>query len=280
MFAQLGDHIFQGLKTPGTQNEYDAVKYGQVPHVNGKAAIQPTGAELREINLSIQYSSEFCEPTTEINALKKSMQGYEVLPYIMGDGRIIGKFVITSVETSTQRCSADGTVEMAVVNINLLESPGGPAPEPIGQALSSQKPITEPPIQPTPSPASSITNDIAEGQSKVNGIKSTMANMKNRTTDLKRGVREVRQLATDTQTAYAAAKTKVTATTKIASRASELPASLDEAMRYAENLAKVDDLVDYDVLQMNVEQLSISADKVMERSAPVVGFVATKEGGN
>lgn len=46
MFAQLGDHIFQGLKTPVSTSEADAVKYGQIPRVNDKDAIQPTGAEL------------------------------------------------------------------------------------------------------------------------------------------------------------------------------------------------------------------------------------------
>ena len=55
MFAQLGDHIFQGLKTPVSTSEADAVKYGQIPRVNDKDAIQPTGAELREISLTIMF---------------------------------------------------------------------------------------------------------------------------------------------------------------------------------------------------------------------------------
>ena len=90
MFAQLGDHIFQGLKTPVSTSEADAVKYGQIPRVNDKDAIQPTGAELRELSLTITYSSEFCDPQAEIYALKASMHAFEVLPYINGDGRIVG----------------------------------------------------------------------------------------------------------------------------------------------------------------------------------------------
>lgn len=279
MFAQLGDHIFQGLKTPTMTSESDAVKYGQIPRVNDADAIQPTGRELREIALTIQYSVDFCDPTTEIAALKKSMHGFEVLPYITGDGRIVGKYVITSIDTSNQQCAADGRVEIATVNIQLLESPDGPAPEPVGQALTSQSPITEPPAEPVASPASEITNEIAEAKSKISGMKRTVASVKNRTTSFKRGVRDVRQLATDTQRAYTTAKTKAENTKKIVQRASELPTSLEEAIKYAENLAKLDNVADVSVLEMNVNQLSASADKVTTSAAPAVGFVGTKEGG-
>lgn len=280
MFAQLGDHIFQGLKTPSSYSDNEAVKYGQIPRVNDKPAIQPTGAELKEIQLSIVYSADFCEPTTEIEALKKSMRDFEVLTYINGEGQIIGKYVITSVDTTTQRCSATGRVELASVNINLLESPGGEDPAPAGQALTSQQPATEPPAKPVPSPAADITNDIAEAKTKVSGIKKAVAKIKNKTTDLKSGVREVRQLATDAQGLYASAKTKVEATKKIAQRASKLPTSLGEALKYAENLANLDNVADISVLEMNANQLSESADKVTTHAAPAAGFAGTKEAGN
>jgi Phage P2 GpU. len=106
MFAQLGDHIFQGLKTPVSTSEADAVKYGQIPRVNDKDAIQPTGAELRELGLTITYSSEFCDPQAEIYALKASMHAFEVLPYITGDGRIVGDSLLrawTSPTSSARR---------------------------------------------------------------------------------------------------------------------------------------------------------------------------------
>ena len=280
MFAQLGEHIFQGLKTPTSFSDTEAVRYGQIPRVNDKPAIQPTGAELKEIRLTVMYSVEFCEPADEIEALKKSMRGFEVLTYITGEGHILGKYVITSVDTTTQRCSATGRIEQATINLNLLESPGGADPEPVGKALASQKPATAPPATPAPSPAADVANNISEAKTKVSGIKQTVAKIKSKTTELKRGVREVRQLATDAQTLYAAAKTKVENTKKIIQRASQLPTSLDEAMKYAENLAKLDNVADISVLEMNTTQLSESADKVTSCTAPVVGFAGTKESGN
>ena len=89
----------------------------------------------------------------------------------------------------------------------------------------------------------------------------------------------VRQLADGVQEAYATAKTKVTATRKIIARASQLPTSLDEAIAWAENLARLDDTADLTVLEMQVGQLTASAAQVTADAAPVVGFVATKEGG-
>lgn len=280
MFAQLGDHIFQGLKTPSSFSDSEAVKIGQIPRVNRKPAVQSTGTELKEIRLSIQYSTDFCEPATEIEALKKSMQDFEVLTYITGEGKILGRYLITSVETITQRCNATGRVELAVVSLNLLESPDGSDPEPVGQAMTSQKPATESPAEPVPSPAADITKDISEAKTKINGIKQTSGKIKNKTTEYKRGVREIRQLATDVQTAYASAKTKLESTKKMAKRASQLPTSLDEAIKYAENLAKMDDITDMSVLEANTDRLSRSADNVTAKAAPIVGFAGTKETGN
>lgn len=279
MFAQLGEHIFQGLKTPTSFNDTEAVKYGQIPRINDKPAIQPTGAELKEIRLTITYCVDFCEPATEIEALKKSMRDYEVLTYITGAGQILGKFVITNVETTTQRCDANGRMELAAVNISLLESPGGTAPEPVGKALTSQKPTTAPPASAVPSPAADVTVPISEATTKVSSIKQTVQKVKRRTTELKRGVREVRQLATDAQTLYVTAKTKVEVTKKIIQRASHLPTSLDEAIKYAENLANIDNVTDVSVLEMNAEKLSQSADKVTAHAAPIAGFSGTKETG-
>lgn len=279
MFAQLGNHIFQGLKTPTSLSESDAVKYAQIPRINDKPTIQPTGAELKEIRLSLSYSVDFCEPTTEIDALKKSQHNFEVLPYITGDGRILGKYVITSVETTYQRCGADGHVEMATVNISLLESPDGPEPQPVGKALASQKPTTEPPAAPVPSPAADITNDIAEAKGKVSGMKKTVAKIKSKTATLKRGVREVRQMAADAQMIYKTVKTKIENTKKIIQRASQLPTSLGEAIKYAENIANIDNVINIDVLEKNISQLSDSADKITKHAASVASFTGTKESG-
>lgn len=279
MFAQLGNHIFQGLKSPSAVSEGFAMKYGTIPLVNGKDTIQPTGEELNEISLTVRYAIDFCDPATEIDALKKSMWTAEVLPFIMGDGTIVGSFVITQVDKTTERTSPTGTLEAAIVNISLLEKACETVSSPQGQALESRAPAAETPAAPVASPSNEIANDISEAKTTIGHMKNIVSQVKKRTTSLKQGVRNVQKAAEKTQQLYTTAKTKYAATKKIIIRATQLPTSLDEALKYADNLAKLDNVTDVNVLEMNVGELSNSAEKVSMHAAPVVAFSATREGG-
>lgn len=279
MFAQLGNHIFDGLKAPSSLSSSEAVQFGQVARINGKPAIQPTGAELAELSLTAVFADDFCDPQAEIDALRRSMEEFEVLPYIMGDGRIVGHFVITSLEVGTLRCDANGRVEMASVMIGLLENTDTSEQPNTGLALASNTPLPEVPATAVPTEASSMTEELGRATTNVSGIKRLLASIRSKTTGFKSGVRDIRQLADDTQTAYATVQTKLAAADKLVTRASNLPTSLDEAIGYAENLARLDYTADMTVLEMNVEQLSRSAEQVSADAAPVVCFVATKEGG-
>lgn len=291
MFAQLGNHIFEGLKSPGSLSDNRAARYGRVALVNGKDVLQPTGEELTEIRLALLLSVDFCDPTAEINALQQSMKSAEVLPFIMGDGTVVGKYVITSVDVTPQRYSPAGVLEIAGVSVDLLEYAAGDDPQPIGIAVTdgnssavsitaTQAPAAQPPAIPVETAAGGISADIGKGRSTVNKMKDVGRQVKKGTTKLKRGVRSVRQLADDTKQAYSSAKTKVENTKKIFQRAGQLPTSLEEAIKYAENLAKLDNTADISVLQKNIDGMAAAADKVGISATPVIAFSATKEGGN
>lgn len=286
MFAQLGDHKFEGLKSPASLTDRQAVKFGRVSLINGKDVLQLTGEELAEATITILYAIDFCEPSTEIKALKKSMKEAATLPFIMGDGTLVGKYVITGIDVTNQRYSPKGVVEAASVTVNLLEcatkddkKPTGIAVVKINAPIATTKVAVKPPSIPMISPAKAVTSQISKGQNAVNKMKAVGKDVKNGTTKLKRGVRDVRKLADTAKQAYSTAKTKVEATKKIIQRAGELPTSLDGAIKYAENLAKLDDVADVSVLNMNITEMSASADKVTASAAPVVAFAATKEGG-
>lgn len=291
MFAQLGNHIFEGLKSPNSLSDNDSVRYGRIALVNGKDALHFTGADLEEINLSILYSADFCEPGTEINALRQSMKSAEILPFIMGDGTVVGKYVVATVDVAGQRYSPAGVLQRASVTVNLLEYAGGDDPDPKGIAViddissiafgtETRTPAAQPPAAPAETTAGSISADIGKGRTAVNQMKDVGRQVKKGTTKLKRGVRSVRQLADDTKQAYSSAKTKVENTKKIFQRASQLPTSLEEAIKYAENLAKLDNVADVSALQKNIDGMSVAADKVGASATPVAAFSATKEGGN
>jgi phage protein U len=303
MFAQLGNHLFQGLKTPLSWREDHKARYGKTELINGKPVIQHTGDELAEINLSIQYSIDFCDPSTEIESLMNSMRIAEVLPFITGEGSIVGKFVITSVSVSNEMFSPKGRLEIATVDLNLLESAYAAPVVTIGLALASanptapsldslaaqkpeiaipglDQPVIQKPAIAIPSPANAITQDLSKAKSLVNSMKKTISDAKEGIKSYKRAVSDVRKLADAARQTYASAKAKVEATKKIIQRASQLPTSLDGAIKYAENLGSLDSLTDTETLKLHVNTMSDRADTVMSHAAPVAAFAGSKEGGN
>jgi phage protein U len=307
MFAQLGNHVFQGMKSPHAWGEASAVRYGKIPLINGKDILQYTGADLVEIDLSLRYSMEFCDPATEITALKKSMKRAEILPFISGEGDVIGNFVITGIDVANEMFFPTGRLEAATVSLKLMEyaygkkirakakrnigSSGGidntaaaetliePEEEPAGEALESADPVPEPPAPAEVSPANDIAADISKAKEMVEKIKKKAADVKKGITTAKQAVREVRQLANRAKEVYTNVKTKVENTVKIIERASHLPTSLDEVIGYAENLSKIDNVADMSVIQSNIASLSESSANVTAASAKVVAFSATKEEG-
>ncbi|MDR2449778.1 MAG: phage tail protein [Prevotellaceae bacterium] len=303
MFAQLGKHIFQGLKAPHAWGETNAARYGKISLINGKDIIQYTGEDLSEIDLSLRYSVEFCDPAEEITALKQSMKLSKILPFIGGDGTVIGNFVITGIEVTNEKFSPTGQMEAATVSLKLLEYAYGkkikvvknrantsattaaPAIEPMpelseqqtGMALESASPVIEPPAVAVLSPANEIAKDLSKGAKLVAKAKKIAADAKKGINTAAQAVHEVRKVANSAKQLYTTVKNKVENTVKLAERLSDLPGSLDETISYAENLSRVDNLTDTSVLQNNVNQLSESADKVKDASARVIAFSATRE---
>lgn len=289
MFAQLGTHVFKGLKAPANWSESHSIKVGRIPRVNTKDALQKTGDELMEINLTIRYESVFCEPADEVAALKKSMGAGEMLPFISGKGVVFGNFIITGVDVTNEAYTPAGVLETATVSVKLLEyptdkataTPGKEKDAPVGEALkSTAPPIQQPmPLTLSATPAGEITTKLSKAKDAVNKIKATVKKVQKGITTVKKGVQDVKKLAADAKQLYTNVKTKVEATKKIIQRVKELPTSLSGAIKYAENLSSLSNTADLSVLEMNVKELSDSADKVSKHATGVASFVATREGG-
>ncbi|MDR1120885.1 MAG: hypothetical protein LBM08_08200, partial [Dysgonamonadaceae bacterium] len=140
------------------------------------------------------------------------------------------------------------------------------------------QPVIQKPTVPILSPANAIAKDLSKAKSLVNSMKKAVSDVKAGIKSIKKAVRDVRQFADAAKQAYASAKTKVEATKKIIQRVRQLPTSLDGAMRYAENLAKLDSLTDIDALGLNVNAMSDRANQVMAHAAPIAAFAGSKEG--
>ena len=282
MFAQLGDIQFEGLKSPGSWAEAHGTTFGEIPHVGGKPSLQRTGEALVEIDISIRLSQDFCDVSESLEALKRAQANAVVLPFVTGTEVVIGKFVITSLKLQVERMTTDGDLMAAKIDLSLKEyvSPPGKKPRE-GQALLSNdaRPMAQPPSMKAITEPQLIMQDIQQAGSNVSKTKGAIAQVRSGAKSIRQATREIKYMADTTTLLYTQAKDKVTATVKIAQRASQLPTSLDEAIAYGENLGKISDVTSMTEIEKRTAELSAGHEKIVKRAAPVAAFVATREGG-
>tara|TARA_R110000782_G_scaffold123923_3_gene215425 strand:- start:1089 stop:1946 length:858 start_codon:yes stop_codon:yes gene_type:complete len=121
MYAQLGNIRFEGLKGFSSFSHERGVNYAQHELINGKPRLQAVGDNLDTISFSMYLHSEFTDPESDIEVLRTAMQEREVLPLILGNGRVLGFFVIPSFSQSNSFTDPVGNLIETTLNIELLE---------------------------------------------------------------------------------------------------------------------------------------------------------------
>ena len=144
-YAQLGSTIFDGYKSfVSYSNDEEAVL---VEHalINRKAKLQGAGLGLQNITITLYLHQEFCVVKDELDALQKSMQQYEILPLLWGNGTLEGSFVIASINKQALQQDALGNIYAASVSVSLKESVADnvTTPPPQGSATGDTKPVTK-----------------------------------------------------------------------------------------------------------------------------------------
>ncbi|MDI3319994.1 phage tail protein [Pinibacter soli] len=122
MFAQLGTTVFDGQKSfVSFNNEQEAII---VEHalIGRRAQLQGAAIGLRNINLTIFLHQEYCKVSQEIEKLRKSLNTFEILPLLWGNGKIEGEFVIQSLSVTNQDMDALGNIIAAEVSLSLKEN--------------------------------------------------------------------------------------------------------------------------------------------------------------
>ena len=282
MFAQLGEIQFEGLTAPSTWSESHATTYAEVAHVGGKPSMQRTAEALVVVDLTIRLSQDFCNVADVLDKLKKAKTAGEVLPLISGAGVMMGKFVITAIDNEVQQTTHEGELIAAKLDISLKEyvTPPGSEQPSQGEAMKSKAPMKQPPAKPVTTEPQAIAKDISKAQRYVKKIKSGVQAVRSGTQSIKKGIRDAKRMADTARLLYTEASAKVRLAKKIAKRAAKLPTSLDEAIAYADNLARIDNLANVSMLEKQTEQLSEASEKVAKDAAPVMALVGTREGGS
>lgn len=134
MYAQLGPIQFtpiKGFSSIAATRETNLVEH---PLIEGKPKLQRVGTNLTGLEIVMLLDAAFCNPQTEIDALNNSREIAEVMPLVMGDGLVVGSFVIRSVSENQLNHTKEGTLTQAEVTVSLIEYAGA---ESTGAASSS-----------------------------------------------------------------------------------------------------------------------------------------------
>lgn len=122
MYAQLGNIRFEGLKGFSSFSHERGVNYAQHDRINGKPRLQAVGDVLDTISFDMYLHSEFTDPESDIEKLRLSMQNREVLPLILGNGRVLGFFVIPNFSQVNSFTDPAGNLIETTISVELLES--------------------------------------------------------------------------------------------------------------------------------------------------------------
>jgi len=122
MYAQLGNIRFEGLKGFSSFSHERGVNYAQHERINGKPRLQAIGDNLDSISFDMYLHSEFTNPEADIETLRTAMNERQVLPLILGNGNVVGFFVIPNFSQNNSFTDPLGNLIEVTLNIELLES--------------------------------------------------------------------------------------------------------------------------------------------------------------
>lgn len=121
MYAQLGNIRFTGPKGFTSFEEIFSVEYAQHSRVNRKPRLEHTGDVLDSISFEMYLHSTFTDPEADIQELKKMQSTREILPLILGNGTVVGNFVIPTLSKTTEFTDPSGNLIAVVLTVELLE---------------------------------------------------------------------------------------------------------------------------------------------------------------
>jgi GpU protein len=122
MFAQLGAIKFNGLSSFVSYSTTEEIVLAEFALIGRKPRLMGAGVGLVTLNLSITLHASFCNVSDEISSLQTSMESFEILPLLWGNGKKAGEWVIKEMPVEFVNMDKFGNIYDAKVNLTLLES--------------------------------------------------------------------------------------------------------------------------------------------------------------
>jgi len=122
MYLQLGNIVFEALIGFTDFKRQMEATLPQHALINTKPRLARTGTELQVITGTVQFHSSFCVPEDEIQALENALNTGAILPFIYGNGRVVGNFAVSALTENRLQENGRGDIVMATLDITLKES--------------------------------------------------------------------------------------------------------------------------------------------------------------
>lgn len=124
MFAILGDIEFTVAGGISGMEHTGSADWAEHSRIQGKPLLEWIGEGLDTCNVSIELHPVLGDPEARLRALRQAKTKHEPLAFVMGSGEYLGAFVITDINTTLRRSTAQGQTTAGRVQLTLREYTG------------------------------------------------------------------------------------------------------------------------------------------------------------
>jgi phage protein U len=158
-FFVLGQIIFTTLQSPSELEKTGEFKFAEHPVAFAPPRLQAMARELQTINFTIILHAALGSPEARLNQLEAAMLAANAMPLVLGNGNLVGNFVIIRMTETSRKYTATGSIVLIEVRISLKEYVAGAAVDP----NAPPQPATTPPalVQVTAAEAAATPGGVA-----------------------------------------------------------------------------------------------------------------------
>jgi len=104
-------------------NEEQSAVYAEIQRIDRKPLLHRMGDALTSQSLTVRFNAAVCSVEDKIAAVEKLKDDGKVFPFVLGNGKYIGDFILDKITKSVISTEADGTLVAVDLTLSLLECP-------------------------------------------------------------------------------------------------------------------------------------------------------------
>ncbi|MGH7986951.1 MAG: phage tail protein [Candidatus Binataceae bacterium] len=121
MFAIFGEIVFEVLSSPETMESSRSWEYAEHRVIENSPRLQWISDPLQRLTLELMLHSSFTVPALQMEALAAAASDHRARPLILGNGELLGYFVITALSALSRQMSATGDTISISARLTLKE---------------------------------------------------------------------------------------------------------------------------------------------------------------